>query len=111
MKERRQYERFNIPLAVRLETIESDRKEIIEYKTRDISASGAFIPSRKSMPEGTRLVLDFTIPSDDIKEFKYVKRLKGSTGTLVRSNSKGMAVRFDRDSYIVSMNSKHVNRN
>ena len=111
MKERRQYERYNIPLPVRLEAIESDRKEILEYETRDISASGAFIPSLKSLPEGTRVVLDITIPSDDIKEFKYVKRLKGSKGTLVRSNLKGMAVRFDRDSYIVSMNSKHVNRN
>jgi hypothetical protein len=109
MKERRQYERYNIPLPVRLETIESDRKEILEFETRDISASGAFIPSLRSLPEGTRFVLDITIPSDDIKEFKYVKRLKGSTGTLVRSNSKGIAVHFDRDCYIVSMNSNHMN--
>jgi hypothetical protein len=109
MKERRQYERYNIPLPVRLETIESDRKEILEFETRDISASGAFIPSLRSLPEGTRCVLDITIPSDDIKEFKYVKRLKGSTGTLVRSNSKGIAVHFDRDCYIVSMNSNHMN--
>jgi hypothetical protein len=109
MKERRQYERFNIPLPVRLETIESDRNEILENETRDISTSGAFIPSRRSLPEGTRFILDFTIPSDDIKEFKYVKCLKGSTGTLVRSNSKGMAAHFDRDCYIVSMNSNNMN--
>ena len=69
MKERRQCERFNIPLAVRLETIESDRKEVLDNETRDISVSGTFIPSLKSFPEGTRFVLDFTIPSDDIKEF------------------------------------------
>jgi hypothetical protein len=109
MKERRQCERFNIPLAVRLETIESDRKEVLDNETRDISVSGTFIPSLKSFPEGTRFVLDFTIPSDDIKEFKHVKSLKGSTGTLVRSNSKGMAVHFDRDSYIVSLNSNNMN--
>ena len=109
MKERRQCERFNIPLAVRLETIESDRKEVLDNETRDISVSGTFIPSLRSLPEGTRFVLDFTIPSDDINEFKYVKSLKGSTGTLVRSNSKGMAVHFDRDSYIVSLNSNNMN--
>jgi len=109
MKERRQCERFNIPLAVRLETIESDRKEVLDNETRDISVSGTFIPSLRSFPEGTRFVLDFTIPSDDIKEFKYVKSLKGSTGTLVRYNSKGMAVHFDRDSYIVSLNSNNMN--
>ena len=109
MKERRQYERFNIPLPVRLETIISDRQEVLDHETRDISVSGTFIPSLRSFPEGTRFVLDFTIPSDDIKEFKYVKSLKGSTGTLVRSNSKGMAVHFDRDSYIVSLNSNNMN--
>ena len=109
MKERRQCERFNIPLAVRLETIESDRKEVLDNETRDISVSVTFIPSLRSFPEGTRFVLDFTIPNDDIKEFKYVKSLKGSTGTLVRSNSKGMAVHFDRDSYIVSLNSNNMN--
>ena len=48
MKERRQHERFNIPLPVRLETIESDRKEILDNETRDISASGVFIPSDRN---------------------------------------------------------------
>jgi PilZ domain len=109
MKERRQYERFNIPLSVRLETIEAERKEILDNETKDISASGTFIPSHSSLPEGTRFILDFTIPSDDIKEFKYVKSLRGSTGTLVRSNSKGIAVHFDRDCYIVSLNSNNMN--
>ena len=109
MKERRQFERFNIPLQVRLQTIESDRKEVLDNKTRDISASGTFIPSLRSLPEGTRFVLDFTVPSDGIKELKYVKSLRGSTGTLVRSNSKGMAVHFDRDCYIVSLNSNNRN--
>ena len=77
MKERRQYERFNIPLPVRLETMISGRQEVLDNKTRDISVSGTFISSLKSFPEGTRFVLDFTIPSPHIKEFKYVKSLKG----------------------------------
>jgi hypothetical protein len=38
-----------------------------------------------------------------------VKSLKGSTGTLVRSNSKGMAVHFDRDCYIVSLKANNMN--
>ena len=109
MKERRKFERFTLTLPVRLETIELGRRKVLDNETRDISVSGTFIPSLKSFPEGTRFVLDFTIPSDDIKEFKYVKSLKGSTGTLVRSNSKGMAVHFDRDSYIVSLNSNNMN--
>jgi hypothetical protein len=109
MVETRQFIRYPLPLPVRLEAIGLDRKEVLDLETKDISVSGTFIPSLKSFPEGTRFVLDFTIPSDDIKEFKYVKSLRGSTGTLVRSNSKGMAVHFDRDSYIVSLNSNNMN--
>jgi len=103
MKERRQFERFKIQLPVRLETISSDRQEFLDLETRDISASGTFIPSLRSYPEGTGLIMDFTIPSNNIKEFKYVKSLKGCTGTLVRSTSKGMAIHFDRECYIISL--------
>ena len=109
MKERRQYERFTIPLPVRLETIEIGRKKVLDLETRDISASGTFIATLTSFPDGTRFVLDFTIPDDNIKEFKYVKSLRGSTGTVVRSTSNGMAVHFDRDCYIVSLNSNSMN--
>ena len=103
MKERRQYERFTIPLPVRAETIELGRKNVLDFQNRDISASGTFINTLTSFPEGTRFILDFTIPTNSIKEFKYVKSLKGCTGTMVRSTSKGMAIHFDRECYIISL--------
>jgi hypothetical protein len=103
MKERRQFERFNLPLPARLETITLGKKKVLDLETRDISASGTYIPTLTSFPEGTRFIMDFTIPSDSIKEFKYVKSLKGSTGTMVRSTSKGMAIHFDRECYIISL--------
>jgi len=93
-----------IKLPARLETITSDRQEVLDIETKDISVSGTFINTLGSFPEGTRFALDFSIPSDDIKEFKYVKSFKGSTGTLVRFTSKGVAVHFDKESYIVSLN-------
>ena len=103
MKERRQFERFILPLPVRLETITLDRKKILDLETRDISASGTYIPTLTSFPKRTRFILDLTIPSNSIKEFKYVKSLKGCTGTMVRSTSKGMAIHFDRECYIISL--------
>jgi len=103
MKERRRFERFKINLPVRLETITSDKKKVLDLETRDISVSGTFINTLRSFPEGTRFILDFTVPSDDIKEFKYVKSLRGSTGTMVRSTKNGMAVHFDRECYIMSL--------
>ena len=105
MKERRQFERFTFPLPVRLEAITLYKNKVLDIETRDISASGTFINTLTSFPEGTRFILDFTIPSDSIEEFKYVKSLKGCTGSIVRSTSKGMAIHFDRDCYIMTLRS------
>ncbi len=102
MKERRQYERFVIPLPVRIE-VTTGRKRVLDLESRDISASGVFVNTLTTFPERTRFILDFTIPSDSIEEFKYVKSLKGCTGSMVRSTSKGMAIHFDRDCYIMSL--------
>ncbi len=103
MKERRQYERFILPLPVRLEGITPGRKRVLDLETSDISASGTFINTLTFFPEETRFILDFTIPSDSIEELKEVKRLRGCTGRRVRSTSKGVAIQFDRDCYIMTL--------
>ena len=103
MKERRQYERFTFPLPVRIEDITSDKKKVVDLETRDISASGTFITTLTSFPEGTRFILDFSIPSDSIRGLKDVKSLRGFTGKMVRSTPHGMAIQFDRECQIESL--------
>jgi len=103
IKERRQYERFTFLLPVRIEAITSSRKEVLDLETRDISASGTFITTLTSFPEGKQFILDFTIPNDNIKGFKDVKSLKGYKGSMVRSTPHGMAIHFDRDCQIESL--------
>ena len=103
MKDKRQYERFSFPLPVKLKAITIDRKKVIDLYTRDLSVSGTFITTLMSFPEETRFTLDFTIPTDSIKKLKDVKRLKGYTGSMVRSTSYGMAIHFDREYQIESL--------
>ncbi|MCJ7539337.1 MAG: PilZ domain-containing protein [Desulfobacterales bacterium] len=103
MKERRQYNRVTVPIPVRLETITLDKKRVLDLDTRDISASGTFIPTLTSFPEGTRFILDFTIPTDSIKKLKDVKSLKGFTGSMVRSTPLGLAIELDRECQIESL--------
>jgi len=103
MKERRQYERFSFPLPVRIEDITSGRKKVVDLETKDISASGTFIPTLTSFPEGTRFILDFTIPTDSIKKLKDLKSLKGFTGSMVRSTPLGLAIELDRECQIESL--------
>jgi hypothetical protein len=100
MKERRQYARFNFKLPVRLEAITLDENKILDLITRDISYSGTFITTLQSFPEGTRFILDFTIPSDKLEEFEDINSLKGCTGSLVRSTRHGVGVQFDKECQI-----------
>ena len=103
MKERRQYERVTFPLPVRIEAITSGRKKVLDLVTRDISASGTCITTLTSFPEGTRFILDFTIPSDSIKGLKDVKSLRDYTGGMARSTPYGLEIQFDRECQIESL--------
>jgi hypothetical protein len=95
MEERRQYERFMFPVPVRIETMELGRKKVLDLNTRDLSASGTFIPALTSFSEGTRFILDFTIPNNSFKNHKGIKSLKCFKGNMVRSTAYGMAIHFN----------------
>jgi hypothetical protein len=97
MKEKRQFARFNMPLPVRLEAVTSGKKEVLDLITRDISYSGTFITTLTPFPEGTRFILDFTIPTDNLKKFKDINSLKGCMGSMVRSTRHGVAIKFDKE--------------
>ena len=103
MKERRQYERFPLSLPARLETITSDKKEVFDFETRDISASGAFIYNKESFPEGTRFKIDLTVPSEKIKELTGAQSLIECEGSVVRSTPTGVAIRCDKKCQILSL--------
>ena len=103
MKERRQYERFISPLPVRLESMITGRKEVFDLATRDISASGTFVTTLTSFPEGTRFNLDFTIPRNTIEKLDGVGSMSRYTGSMVRSAPHGMVIQFDKDSQIESL--------
>ena len=97
MTERRQYERLFYPFPVRLETMFAYEKQVLDLVTRDISASGTFIPTSASFPKGTRFVMGFTFPSKEIHKPKTLKRVNGCIGTLVRSTPYGIAIQFERE--------------
>jgi hypothetical protein len=103
MKERRQHKRLTIPLPVRLNIMDGAGIMALDLEARDISYTGTFIPTLTSFPEGTRFVLDFTIPSDNLKEFKNVDSLIGCAGTMVRSEPHGIAIKFDKKCQIKNL--------
>jgi len=103
MKERRQYERFSLTLPTRMEPVASTRKQIFDFQTRDISASGAFIYTKEPFPEGTRFKLNLTVPSKRIKKITGANTLIQSEGKIVRSTPTGVAIHFGRECQILSL--------
>lgn len=103
MKERREYERFQLALPARLENATSVKKEILDAQTRDISASGAFLHTTERLSEGTRYRLELTVPSDRIKELTGAQSLIKVEGTVVRSTPEGVAICYDGECQIMRL--------
>ena len=101
MKERRIYKRHIAILPAKIETmLTSGEKKIFDVETRNISLGGAFIYSDdlSFFQKGNRIIIDFAIPSGRL--FNYledVKNLLDGEGSMVRSTSEGIAIRFDRE--------------
>jgi PilZ domain-containing protein len=94
-KEQRQHKRFAAKIPVRLEAITSSRLRHLYVETKDISATGAFVFTKEAsyIPDDTRFIIDLTIPK---KRNKKWKDFINCTGTIVRSTSEGIAIRFNR---------------
>ena len=105
MKDRRKYERFQLELPARLEVNSSQRTEIFELRTRDISAAGALLLGTSAQfLAGTRCHLELIVASERIKELTGVQGLIKVEGTIVRSTPEGVAICFDGDCQILGLN-------
>jgi Tfp pilus assembly protein PilZ len=95
MKEQRKHKRFAAKLPVKLELITASRLRFLDVETKDISASGVFIYTKEAsyIPNDTRFILNFTKPSKKLRKFT---QLVNCAGTMVRSTSEGIAIRFNR---------------
>ena len=99
MQERRIYERHIVILPTKLETILTPgEKKVFDVETKDISASGAFIYTKDAsyIPDDTRFLIASSYAHIRNIELKKWKRLENCAGTMVRSTSEGIAVRFNR---------------
>ena len=103
MKERRQYERFSLALPTRMEPMISSSKQVFDFETRDISASGAFIYTKELFSEGTRFKLNLTVLSERIKEITGANGLIQSEGKIVRSTPTGVAIHFGKKCQILNL--------
>ncbi len=101
MKEQRLYKRFSAKFPVRLDAITTSQLKVFYVITKDISAAGAFIYTKETslIPDDAQFILNSFNPKKKrirLKRLKRLKQLKNCTGTMVRSTSEGIAIRFNR---------------
>jgi c-di-GMP-binding flagellar brake protein YcgR len=103
MKERREFERFDLELPARVEVeTPGQRTEPFSLKTSNISAGGAFFPTAKPFSEGTKLQLNIILAIEKLKKLTGSQCHIKVKGTVVRSEEDGMVIRFQRDYDITS---------
>lgn len=103
MLERRQYERFTLTLPCTVEMLGSDSREQINAQTRDISAGGAYFQTWQPFQEGLAVKLRLHVTSEKLKLLTGAQVLVKVDGTVLRSDSKGMAVSFNGDYELVRL--------
>ena len=98
MEERRRLTRFVFEVPAKVTTITSGgRRPIFDLLTSNICAGGAFFPTQKALPEGADVEIDLTLPLKRLKGLVDCQRVSVKVnGTVVRSESTGMAIRFSR---------------
>ncbi len=105
MKERRQFERFQLSVPARVRIISPEEKQVFDLWTMNISASGAFLDTTEQFAEGTQFCINLTVPSERIKELTGAESFVKVEGKVVRSTPAGVAVHFEKDCQIMSLKS------
>ena len=107
MEERRKLERFQLHVPAKIElTDASGQHETLQLETKDISADGAFFVSSTPIIEGADIRLEMILTVDKLKDLIGVHKkveLK-LQGHVIRSDSDGVAVQFDRKYHIRALN-------
>ena len=100
LEEKRMLERFNLGLPSQLTVGEGEDQQIHDLLTRDISSDGAYFHTDLPLPVGTFVRIDLVISLDELKKLESRKTLIKVSGSVIRSEEKGMAVGFDKDYHI-----------
>jgi len=111
MKERRKLERYQLRVPTTIELAgASGLQGTLRLETKDISADGAYIASSEPIDEGMHLKLEMVLSVERLKELigadkKVELRLEG---TVIRKDSEGIAVLFDKKYQIKALNHNHT---
>jgi hypothetical protein len=111
MDERRKIQRFHLEIPARIKRVgEGQTGEVSDFKTRDISSSGAFLFTDEQVAEGAHLTLELVLPVEKFKQLlgPHSKVRINVSGRVIRKDQEGIAVLFNKKYEIrASANNSH----
>ena len=93
--EKRTMERFDLKLPSQIRFIKDNNENTINLLTSNVCSGGAFFPIDKPLPIDTRVNIDLVLPLNRLKKQKGKRSLIKSSGKVIRTDQKGMAICFD----------------
>jgi hypothetical protein len=98
VEERRKLERFELRAPARIVLQSGSNRSLLDkLTTRDISSSGAYVYSSHSLPEGANVRMDLVITLEALQKLageNSTARIRVK-GKVVRSDSDGVAIKFE----------------
>ena len=105
MVENRSVERFELGLEAFVSVSEdSAGPDSLTMQTRDISSNGVYLLTETPLPVGTKVKVDMILSLEELKKLGG-KALIKTSGEVLRAESSGMAIGFDRNSKIIPFES------
>jgi len=95
--EKRNLTRFELELPARLTLIKHPDPTALELITSDVCAGGAYFQTDRPLPVGTELNVEIVLPLDELKKIEGKKAHIKVSGSVIRINEQGMAIRFEPD--------------
>jgi c-di-GMP-binding flagellar brake protein YcgR len=99
VEERRQDERFSLKLPTRIFPLDSDTLPV-DLVTENISASGAFFLTPKSLPEGLMVLVEVTLRRESGEGDASRVKVRGR---VLPSRTNGMAISFETRAQMASL--------
>jgi len=98
---KRKIERFFLELPIYLTVNNSNRKQkTLELQTSNICSDGAFVKTDEPLSIGTMVDISIILSLKRLTKFKGKKSLINVSGFVIRTDQRGMAIRFDNKSKI-----------
>jgi len=95
-KESRKLQRFSLRLPTRISPLEPGNPTL-DVTTENISAGGAFFPTRNPLPEGLKVLVEVTLSLESGRGGASRAQVKGQ---VLGPRPTGMAVRFEKRAHI-----------